>query len=361
MTGLAHLGPATAVLAQAPGPADVYYGRGVQAFHNEEWRRAEAYFDRAVSFAPGEPRGYYFRGVARGRLDKPYEAENDIRQGAMLEAGKPSSYSIGAALNNLPSEDRKLLDKIRTEMLSDLPSRSDGAGLPGGSQRAAMALRPKFRLRLESLESLASPQDLARLAEAARPLPGESPLAGPDPFVDDPLAPETMTDSTTKPDAEGQPAPAQLSPEAQQTAEMVRALGRTVGQMIATGGQGAPGAGDGMPPFGAPGGMPGAGDDPFAAPPAAEMDPFGSAPGGPQSPAMENGAADPFGGSDTFGGSDPFGGGGEPSEPGAPADADEGASDAPASDTPAEESDPFGGEVDPLEGDPFGGGADPFG
>ena len=152
----------------ASDTADVYYGRGVQAFYDEDWRRAESYFDRAVTYAPSRPHAYYFRGIARHRLGRPIEADQDLHQGAMLEAGRGRSYEVGMALLRLGGQDRRLLDQVRVEMLSGVPSRRESQGMPGALDRQHQALRPVFSLTVANMASLSSPSDLVDLIAKSR-------------------------------------------------------------------------------------------------------------------------------------------------------------------------------------------------
>ncbi|MEM8865392.1 MAG: tetratricopeptide repeat protein, partial [Planctomycetota bacterium] len=114
--------------SEASDVGDVYYGRGVQVYFDGQWQRAEAYFDRATQYSPGDPRPYYFRGLARSQQGETFQAESDIRQGAIIEAGKGFVFPLGSALGAVTGEQRELLDRIRVEMLANLPAYQDGEG-----------------------------------------------------------------------------------------------------------------------------------------------------------------------------------------------------------------------------------------
>lgn len=283
--------------------ADVYFGRGVQAYFDEQWGRAEAYFDRATQYAPNEPRAYYFRGLARRRLERPLKAENDLRQGALIEAQKGRVYALGGALQSLVGEDKRLLDKVRVEMLSDLAAYRDGAGLPKGSDRGRRALRSEFRMPLSLLTEIDSAEQLAELVERQRPVWASRSRLSPA---------EMLTEDAPEPPAAGpDTAPAD---ENEQAASGLAESSRERDAAQDTGGA------------------------------AAESEPFdGSAPDSdPFASADDQG--DPFGDDpDPFGG-DPFGG-------------DSGDADPFGDETPADE--PM--DADPFSDDPFGDDADPFG
>ncbi|MEN1678375.1 MAG: hypothetical protein AAGJ46_02205 [Planctomycetota bacterium] len=306
------LSPAAAVLTCLLAPvavgdvAQVYFSRGVEAYQDENWARAEDYFGRAATYAPGDPRPYYFRGAARIQRGREIEGDSDLRQGAILEAGKGRVFPLGSALANLSGPARTRLDQVRTEMLSGLPAYADGEGLPGGSRRAARALRPKFTLSISQLTSIESPAELAKLVEAKRAqsleMPSKPVVAAAPPASNDVDLPEAARGSMTAGEVGG---------------VFVRALMSFGGLAGGDGDGGANGAfggsGDGGDPFGAPSGG----------------DPFGDAPAG----------GDPFG---QAAGGDPF-------------------ADDPMSQGPAEIDDGEFGD-DPFADDPFGGGAseDPF-
>ena len=315
--------------SQASETADIYYGRGVQAYLDGEWARAEAYFDRAVTYAPQNARAYYFRGLSRQKQDQPYRADADLRQGAVLEANAGGGFRLGIALSRVAKADRERLDQVRSETLGHLPSFGGSPSLPGGAERQAQNLRAKFRLSLDVLESVDTPERLAQLVEATRPTtimrasPTQPTTPNPemvasDPFKDDPIIPAEARGSMS-------------------LGDLTNVFGGALGSflpkppaqlegMIPSGG-----AQPGMNPFGDGGGampggdMPGAGDDPFGgggdpfgdAPPAGEDpfatdDPFAepdSSPASeaePEEPAEEPAGEDPFG-EDPFADEDPFG------------------------------------------------------
>lgn len=320
---------ALAMLTSATaGPADVFYSRGVQAYYEGRYDRAESYFDRAVHYAPSEPRAYYFRGLARFELGRPEQAESDLRNGAVVEAGKGRAYRLGDALASTSGESRDLLDAVRTEMLSDLPAYADGEGLPGGSRRAAAALRSKFRPTIQTMTSVEQPEQLAALYEEMRP----SVLKRPKRVIAKPTPPPAEVDWLVPADARG----------SMTASELIVVTGDVVGSIVG------PAKGVANQVHGAiPGGPSPGGGEPFAG---ESGDPFGG----------DNGesAGDPFGDDpDPFGaapaGGDPFG-----ASPAREDNVDPFADDQP--NAGGAESDPFGGGDDGAAGDdPFGG--DPFG
>lgn len=339
--------------AQTGGPALVYYSRGVEAYLDGKWARAEDYFGRSASYAPADPRPYYFRGLSRLPQGRDAAAEADLERGAALEAGKGRVFRLGATFDSLTGEPRRRLDGVRTRVLSGLPAYQDGEGLPGGSKRAQRALRSKFRLTIAQLTTTESPAELARLVEAGRPQ-----LIGRTAGLQAGASRATAA-------AEGAPAERAAGAEpSEQTAPTIAEAARgsmTVGQV---GGVFGRALGSFLAPVrslgGAMGGPPGRAADPFG-PPGGGSDPFAGGGGSPRSGDAE----DPFGGGPAGGGpGDPFAddspaAGSDPFASGQPATADsrvgEGAS-APGSQDPFADDgggdDPFGGAFDPGE-DPF--------
>jgi len=325
---------APATWCAASETANIYYGRGVQAYLDGQWAKAEAYFDRSITYDPQNPRAYYFRGLTRQKLDQPYRADGDLQQGAALEANLGGSFRLGSAITAVAQADRERLTQVRTEMLGQLPSLSHTPSLPRGAERQAQSLRAKFRLSLDVLESVESPAELAQLVEATRPtavmLASRSAPAAPpaaaaaDPFVDDPLIPEEARGTMSLGaltgafgDALGSFIP---SPPAQLQGLIPSGSGLpgTGPEALGPGGPGDAMPGGGDDPFGGS-----AGEDPFGGAPAVESDPFADGPEGaesqPAEEAMEEPAGDnPFGapedaGDNPFGApeeaGDPFGGG----------------------------------------------------
>ncbi|MEM6328988.1 MAG: hypothetical protein AAF790_01940 [Planctomycetota bacterium] len=369
--------------------ADVYYARGVQAFYDEDWRRAEAYFSRAVSYAADRPHAHYFLGVTRARMGRPIEADAALRRGALAEAGKGRDSRLGAAVARLAGEDRRRLDEVRAEMLSDLPLRADSPGLPAANERRVAALRPAFRLPVAALARLDAPADLANMVAASRQRLADGPLlAGPvlagaaglgpepeataaaqgpadadaDPAYDDAEYEASGADGfgvdamagAAGADAAGGPAGDAEPGRASMKAGAIAGLfGKSVGGLFSwipksaglPGGEPRPPAGDEGDPFadeqpgsGQPGGgsaAAGGGDDPFAA--GGDDDPFAEPPAPTGPPAGDEG--DPFA-------DDPFT---DDTAPDNSSEAEDPPAAGPSGDDPFD--DPFGDS--PMDDDPF--------
>ncbi|WP_146583645.1 hypothetical protein [Posidoniimonas polymericola] len=336
--------PLAAAPAGAQDTADAY-ARGVNAYFNGSANQAEGWLDQAAGARPNDPLVYYYRGLAKHRQGRRYEAEADFQIGAAIEARRAAgTLGIGHALQRIQGGERLLLERIRREAREafqattkeDRRSRYQPASQPG-----KRAMRAEFRLPLGMLSSDASPDAIAQLV-------AEQAESSGDPFADEPVSEETAAAAPMTDDLAAEaPAPSQPAatptpidvPDAARGAVSTKQLGGLFGGMIkgllpkppaSAGGFGAPPAGGNDPfgdagdqaPFGGeplpadddPFGAPPAGDDPFGAPPA-EDDPFGAAEpmpadenatppaGAPSEPAAE----DPFGGGD-----DPFGGGDDP-------------------------------------------------
>lgn len=290
--------------------ADVYYSRGVQAFFDGRYERAEAYFDRAVQYRSSEPRMYYFRGLSRNEQGETVEAETDLRQGAVIEAELNRVYRIGGALKSVTGDSKQLLDRIRTEMLSDLPVYADGDGLPSGSRRAAQALHSKFEFSLSLIDTVERPEQLAAMIEAKRPKTLEQGLALPPPPV--------VVEYVLPEDARGTMTGAKMGSVINRLFGFATGSAKNLAIKVTGGNSGgfggpmddgdpfgddpgfdSPGGGDdpfgtgegGDDPFGAP-----AGDDPFGAPPEDNGDPFADDPSDDDPMSEANPDDDPFGG-----------------------------------------------------------------
>ena len=92
------------------------YGRGVHEYFSGDTQRAEQYFTQVIGAGSRDPRAYYFRAMARLRMGRQYEAENDMRVGAAYEARNPGRrHSIGNSLQRVQGTDRRKLEKFRRD------------------------------------------------------------------------------------------------------------------------------------------------------------------------------------------------------------------------------------------------------
>ncbi|GAA4468153.1 hypothetical protein [Novipirellula rosea] len=104
------------------------YGRGVHSFYAGRYDDANKFLSMAIDNGIKDPRAYYFRGLVANSLGNPYEAEEDWRQGAELEARAGSNPSIGRSLARFQGAERLKLEQIRQtarlELMATAASRS---------------------------------------------------------------------------------------------------------------------------------------------------------------------------------------------------------------------------------------------
>jgi hypothetical protein len=94
-------------------PRDAF-GDGVNAYFAGRCGDADAHLSYAVGDDADNPAVYYFRGLARLRCGRIYEARDDMQIGAALEAVHPGR-SVGTLLERVQGCDRLLLEKYRGE------------------------------------------------------------------------------------------------------------------------------------------------------------------------------------------------------------------------------------------------------
>lgn len=218
------------------------YGEGVHAYHALDVTRAYDLFTRAIDGGLNDPRAYYFRGLAAMDSGRSYEAEEDFRAGAVIEARGGAGRSVGRALTRVQGPTRMIIEKARTEgrlsfqaeMAADADRRYSGQpAFEAEVMRAPPTPRP--RPVMKGMQPLPIPT-----AGSASPFDNDSPAGE---------AKVQSTDALVDPFADdGAPAPAGVAPAAD--------------------------AFEGSAP---------AADDPFATPPAGgapAADPFGDDPFG---------------------------------------------------------------------------------
>ena len=90
------------------------YGNGVHAYFAGDYVRAHYYLTAAINGRTQDPRCYYFRGLAYGRLGRPQEAEVDFQQGAKLETSDLNrSYDVAKVLERVQGGDRLSIEQYR--------------------------------------------------------------------------------------------------------------------------------------------------------------------------------------------------------------------------------------------------------
>ena len=96
------------------------YGRGVHAYFGGQASQADALLTQVAQAGSSDPRVYYFRAMARMKLGRTYEAENDMRIGATFEARNPGFGStISKSLQRVQGTHRRTLEKFRRQARLD--------------------------------------------------------------------------------------------------------------------------------------------------------------------------------------------------------------------------------------------------
>lgn len=226
------------------------YGEGVHAYYAHDLIRAYDLLTRAIDGGLNDPRAYYFRGLAAMDSGRSYEAEEDFRAGASLEARGMGGGSVGRALTRVQGSARMMIEKARTE-----------GRLTAQSEMAADAQRRYSGQQAAEAEVLRTPP-----APRPRPaMPGVQPL---------PVPPAGAPSPFDNDSAAGQP-----------KVQANDALEDAMNNPFADDAAPAPAAGT------APAANPA---DPFGSPAPAANDPFATPPAG-GAPANDPFGGDPFG------------------------------------------------------------------
>lgn len=92
------------------------YGAGVHAFYSNDFYRAYEQFSAAVDGGSQDPRCYYYRGLCLIRLGRAEEAQKDFETGAKLETADVNRfYNVPAALQRIQGNDRLTVEQYRTQ------------------------------------------------------------------------------------------------------------------------------------------------------------------------------------------------------------------------------------------------------
>jgi hypothetical protein len=90
------------------------YGRGLTAFFDGDYVKAEEPLTWAIKAGTTDPRCYYFRGLIYRRNGRPQEAEADFREGARLERnGLGADLNVAESLERVQGVERAELERFR--------------------------------------------------------------------------------------------------------------------------------------------------------------------------------------------------------------------------------------------------------
>ncbi|MDR1958320.1 MAG: hypothetical protein LBQ54_04650 [Planctomycetaceae bacterium] len=95
---------------------ETLYGEGVHAFNTGDYARAVRIFDEAATQGSPDPRGYFYRGLAKLRLGNPDGADEDFEYASSLElskAGRP--YSVSRGLERIQGKERLTIERFRRQ------------------------------------------------------------------------------------------------------------------------------------------------------------------------------------------------------------------------------------------------------
>lgn len=94
-------------------PGQRLYSLGLSAYFDSDFARAETMFSGSIRANVKDPRGYFYRGLARIRLDKADDAKADFKHGAQIEANLGDRSLVSAALRRIQGPVRKQIEMIR--------------------------------------------------------------------------------------------------------------------------------------------------------------------------------------------------------------------------------------------------------
>ncbi|MCA9264739.1 MAG: hypothetical protein KDA60_12855 [Planctomycetales bacterium] len=328
------------------------YGQGVHAYHAGRTHEAERYLTNAINAGSRDPRAYYYRGLAYLKSGRSYDAEQDFRVGATLEAQGVGGYDIGMSLSRVQGVHRIELEQIRRETKQyavvtppAAPASYEAPAASATAPKSFLAPLNPSSMPDDPTDPFAGDGDLTPPSEVTRSVVPEkaTPMAAddePDPFGDDgelfPMEPDG-TEESANPFGDA-PAPSAGHSSGPASA-VLRSLLRGATKVIPMPGQLPGGFAPGMP-----GAMP-PGPGSFDTPPPGDANPFGSDSPFGDEPADENPFGAPPANSDLPDDANPFG------EDVAPADDANPFGEEPADAAPDDDN-PFGddaGSPAPME------------
>jgi hypothetical protein len=170
---------------------DQIYGKGVEAYYSNNYFQAYDLLSSAIGSGSNDPRVYYFRGLSEMFLGRSYEAEQDFRQGAQLEAaGGSATYDVGRSLERIQGRTRIQLESFRSQ------ARVDAARLRESQRSQRYELLRKGQPTAPA--AAAAPPAGQPAAEGNKPaMPANPPAAAP--AADDPFAAPPAAKPAAKP------------------------------------------------------------------------------------------------------------------------------------------------------------------
>ncbi len=89
------------------------YGAGVHAYFANDYQQAYDDLTLVIEAGSGDPRAWYFRGLAASKLGRTDEAEADFAMGAEREAAVAGDWPVSRSLERVQGHDRLALERHR--------------------------------------------------------------------------------------------------------------------------------------------------------------------------------------------------------------------------------------------------------
>lgn len=136
------------------------YGSGVHSYFAGDYGRSYDILSQAIEAGTGDPRAWYFRGLAALKLGRLDEAEADFSAGARRESENAGAWGVAKSLERVQGCDRLQLERHRVRA------------------RVASLQEDRRRSKLRYLEvETAEPEVLRdRVPEMVRPIESDEPF-----------------------------------------------------------------------------------------------------------------------------------------------------------------------------------------
>lgn len=92
---------------------DKVYAEALEAFWRQDYARSKDLLSQQINMGVDDPRLFYFRGLANGKLGIKAEAVSDIENAAMLEFSVRTRVDIGSALERIQGPARRKIEAAR--------------------------------------------------------------------------------------------------------------------------------------------------------------------------------------------------------------------------------------------------------
>ncbi len=96
--------------------ANAYYGQGVRAYFNSDFKQAHSELTKAIDAGSRDPRAYYFRAFAAIKLGKVKDADQDFSAGAKFETVALNGRSVDRSIERIQGSTRVMLERHRVKV-----------------------------------------------------------------------------------------------------------------------------------------------------------------------------------------------------------------------------------------------------